>query len=139
MNITYWFPFILIVSANICYHNIAKWMPITLPPFLALSITYLISFLFCAATYLYTGNSIRQDIHTLNWASFIWGIILVAIEFGYILLYRAGWKISLAPLLINVTGAILLSLIGVFFYKEILSLKQIIGILFCFLGLYLLH
>ena len=75
---------------------VAKATPSAAPPFLALSVTYLVSFLLCAAAYVVTGPSLRQDLHILNWASAAWGLTLVVVEFGYILLYRTGWKISIA-------------------------------------------
>ena len=138
-GLTYWGPFVLVVVSNVLYHNIAKWTPITLSPMLGLSITYLISFLLCIAAYVYTGSPFRQDIQELNWASVVWGIVLVGIEFGYIFLYRAGWEISIAPIMINITCAIILIAIGIFVYNESLSLKQGIGILCCFAGLYLIR
>ena len=139
MNLTYWTPFAIVIIGNVLYHNIAKITPITVPPFLALSVTYLVSFTICALVYIFTGQSFRQDIQTLNWASIAWGVALVAIEFGYILLYRVGWKVSTASLMVNITGAILLAIIGVLFYKEILSLKQIVGIGLCMLGIFFLR
>lgn len=87
----------------------------------------------------FTGSPFRQDIQELNWASVVLGIVLVGIEFGYILLYRAGWEISIAPIMINITCAIILITIGIFVYNESLSVKQGIGILCCFACLYLIR
>ena len=103
------------------------------------SVTYLVSFLLCAAAYVVTGLSLRQDLHTLNWASAAWGLTLVAVEFGYILLYRTGWKISMASLLANVSVALLLAGIGVLFYKDVLLPRQIIGIILCLAGVFFLR
>ena len=64
---------------------------------------------------------------------------LVAVEFGYILLYRAGWKISIASLLANVSVALLLAGIGVLLYKDILLPRQIIGIILCLAGIFFLR
>ena len=41
--------------------------------------------------------------------------------------------------MVNITGAVFLAVIGVLFYKEILSLKQIVGIVLCMLGIFFLH
>ncbi|WP_298587764.1 hypothetical protein [uncultured Megasphaera sp.] len=139
MNLTYWIPFLIVVIGNIGYHMVAKATSVTAPPFLALSLTYLVSFLLCAAAYLVTGHSLRQDLQTVNWASAAWGVTLVVVEFGYILLYRAGWKISMASLMINITVALLLAGIGVLFYKEILLPRQFVGIILCLMGIFFLH
>lgn len=75
----------------------------------------------------------------MNWASAAWGVTLVVVEFGYILLYRAGWKISMASLMINITVALLLAGLGVLFYKEILLPRQVVGIILGLLGIFFLH
>lgn len=135
----HWLPFLIVVAGNVGYHIIAKSTPAAAPPFLSLSITYLVSFLLCAAAYLFTGPTLCHDLPALNWACFAWGIALVAIEFGYLLLYRSGWKISMASLTVNITVAILLALIGVLFYKDLLLPRQCIGIALCLLGIFFLH
>lgn len=139
MSLMYWIPLLIVVVGNIGYHMIAKATPVTAPPFLALSMTYLVSFLLCAAAYVVTGPSLRQDLQTINWASAAWGLTLVAVEFGYILLYWAGWKISIASLLANVSVALLLAGIGVLLYKDILLPRQIIGIILCLAGIFFLR
>lgn len=137
--LTFWGPFALTVLSNVLYHNIAKWTPISLNPMLGLGVTYLVSFVICVIGYYFSGGVIRQDIQALNWVSVAWGIVLVGIEVGYLLLYRAGWEISLAPLMVNVTGAVILIAIGVGLYNESLTMKQGIGIIFCLLGFFLVR
>lgn len=66
MSLTYWIPFFIVVLGNIGYHMVAKATPTAAPPFLALSVTYLVSFLLCAAAYVVTGTSLRQDLTALN-------------------------------------------------------------------------
>ena len=139
MSLTYWIPFFIVILGNVGYHVVAKATPVSAPPFLALSVTYLVSFLLCAAAYVVTGPSLRQDLSALNWASAAWGLTLVAVEFGYILLYRAGWKISMASLLANVSVALLLAGIGVLLYKDVLLPRQIIGIILCLAGVFFLR
>ena len=74
MGLAYWIPFFIVVLGNIGYHEVAKATPVSAPPFLALSVTYLVSFLLCAAVYVVTGPSLRQDLSALNWASAAWGL-----------------------------------------------------------------
>ena len=47
-------------------------------------------FLLCAAAYLITSHSLRQDLFSLNGTCAVWGVTLVGVELGYILMYRAG-------------------------------------------------
>ena len=97
MSLTYWIPFFIVVLGNIGYHVVAKATSVSAPPFLALSVTYLVSFLLCAAAYVVTGTSLRQDLPALNWASAAWGLTLVAVEFGYILYTGLAGKSAWPP------------------------------------------
>ncbi len=139
MSFQYWFPLALVVTANVGYHIVAKETNPAAPPFLALAVTYFVSFFLCAMAYLASDHSLSRDLPALNWTSPVWGLILVAIEFGYLLLYRAGWKVSTASLIANLSVAILLIGVGVLGYKEILLPKQVIGIILCLAGVFFLH
>lgn len=104
---------------------------------LSLAATYAVSFVGVLFTYIITGNNLAKDIHTINWTSFVLEISLIGVEFGYVLMYRAGWKINTGSLLANVSVSLFLILIGGLFYKEIINVKQIVGIAFCLIGIFL--
>ena len=133
----YYFPVLLIVISNIVYHNATKKMPEDANVFLSLAVTYAVSFAGVLFTYIITGNNLPQDMYTINWTSWVLGISLVGIEFGYVLLYRFGWQINIGSLFANVCVSLFLILIGGLFYKEILTLKQMAGIVFCLIGIFL--
>jgi len=61
------------------------------------------------------------------------------LELGFLLAYRAGWKISLGPLVSNVAVAILLIPVGLLLFREKISLVNLIGIGVCLLGLVLVN
>lgn len=133
----YYFPLILIIISNIFYHNATKKMPEDANVCLSLAATYAVSFVGVLFTYIITGNNLAKDIHNINWTSFVLGISLIGVEFGYILMYRFGWKMNTGSLLANVCVSLFLILIGGLLYKEIINLKQIIGIVFCLIGIFL--
>ena len=139
MNLTYWLPFFVVVFSNTCYHIVAKSTPAGAPPFLSLCVTYLVSFVISAVIYAATGHSFHQDWSQLNWTSYAWGFVLVALEAGYVFLYRVGWKISVASLFLNVSVALALIVIGLVVYKDHLSLREMAGGAFCLLGIVFLH
>ena len=66
------------------------------------------------------------------------GFAIVGLETGFILAFRAGWKISVANVVANITLAIILIFVGVILYKESISIKQIAGIVCCAFGLALI-
>ena len=56
---------------------------------------------------------------------------IVGVELAILLAYRAGWKISLASAVANVTTALLLVIIGVVGYREHLAARHVVGLLMC--------
>ncbi|MBQ5348964.1 MAG: hypothetical protein IIU54_04200, partial [Phascolarctobacterium sp.] len=73
-----------------------------------------------------------------NWSALALGIAIVGLEFGYICIYRAGWKIGVASLVANISLACVLLLVGLFVYKEVITLKQLLDMGICAIGLMLI-
>lgn len=63
------------------------------------------------------------------------GVAIVGIELGFVVAYRAGWRISVASLIANVATALLLVGIGLLFFREHLSGSSAVGIALCIAGL----
>ena len=93
----YVFSIILIVASNVIYNICQKSTPENANPFSALFITYLIATLLTVIMFLFnkTDKNLFQSFKDLNWTSITLGISIVGLEFGYLMAYRAGWKISL--------------------------------------------
>ena len=66
------------------------------------------------------------------------GISMVALEVGFIYIYRAGWKVSSGALVANTGLAIALVIVGFAFYTEHISLQQILGMLLATVGVAIL-
>lgn len=130
-------PIALVVLSNCFYHIVTKKTPSDANAFLSLAITYgvagLISFL--VFIFGYHNSALTTEMKKLNWSSFALGVIIIGLELGYILVYRAGWDVSRAPLFANVCLAIALVFIGFFVFKETITLRQIIGMAICIVGL----
>lgn len=136
-----WWPMVIILVSNTVYNICTKSMPEKVNPFFALTITYIVGALLSFILFFITSESknIFEDISYINWVPFVLGFSVVGLELGYVYLYRAGWEVSIGSLTANILLAIVLLFIGVLFYKEVISLKQIIGILACFIGLFLIN
>lgn len=141
----YYFPVILIIGSNVLYHVCAKGVPLQMNPMVSLMITYLVAgsltlAMFFLMPQLFTADkkvdfSLISQVKQANWAPYLLGFVIVGLELGNILMYRAGWNISLGSLVCNISLAILLIVLGVFFYKEILTGSQSFGIALCIAGL----
>jgi len=136
---SFYFPVALTIFGMLFYHFAQKSIPKDLNPFHATMIAYAVGFVLCAICALGYPNkkSVVDSLRESNWAVFLVGAAAACIELGFLLAYRAGWRISVAALATNVAGTLLLIPIGILIFKEHLSLRNILGVIFCVLGLIL--
>ena len=137
----YVFSIVLIVSSNIVYNICQKSTSQKVNPFAALLITYLTAALLSfIAFYFYKGDKrIFESFKELNWTSVALGFSILGLEFGYLMAYRAGWNISVAPIVANSFLTLMLIPIGILVYKEGFTLTKTIGVLFCIVGLVIIN
>jgi uncharacterized membrane protein len=137
----YVFSIVLIVTSNILYNLCQKSTPQKADPFSALFITYLTAAFFTVIIFIFnkTDKSFFQSFKDLNWTSIVLGVSIVGLEFGYLMAYRAGWKISVGSLVANIALALMLIPIGILFFKEGFGLNKILGAIFCIIGLVLIN
>ena len=134
-------PILLVVGANTFYNISTKSMPGKVNAFASLSVTYLTCFVLSVIMFYATSSqkNLLTEISKVNWTSFVLGLSVVALEFGYISIYRAGWKVSAGSLVANISLACVLLFVGLLLYKETISLRQVVGICVCAAGLLLIN
>jgi uncharacterized membrane protein YdcZ (DUF606 family) len=136
---SFYLPFAITVSGMLLYHLAQKSIPKELNPFHATAIAYLTGIIVCVIlgfTYS-TNRSLLSSLKTTNWAVLGMGIGAAAIEVGFMVGYRLGWKISLTAIATNVAATIILIPIGLLAFREHLSARHILGVIFCIIGLLL--
>jgi uncharacterized membrane protein len=134
-----YFPLGLAVGGMLFYHLGQKSIPKGINPFYATMIAYLVGIVVCAicALALSDDKSFISSVRESNWAVFVVGAAAACIEVGFLLAYRSGWKISVAAVATNVAVTLMLVPIGIIIFKDHLSLRNILGLIFCVLGLVL--
>ena len=115
-------PMLMVVGANTVYNICAKSTPEKLNSFAALTINYGVAAALSLLLFFVTTGGEKNLIQ----------------EIGNILIYRAGWKVSVASLVANLALACILVLVGVLWYKEVLTGHQILGIGACVVGILLI-
>jgi len=75
----------------------------------------------------------------VNWTAYALALSLVVIESGYLVAYRAGYRINLTSLACNTAIAVALIFIGTALYSERLAPRNIVGAVLCLVGLTLLR
>lgn len=76
-----------------------------------------------------------QELSRLNWAPFVFGIVLVGLEAGWLYAYRAGWPVSTATVVQSAFLAVVLMFVGWLLYKEALTWNKLVGVAVCLVGL----
>ncbi|MGH9440984.1 MAG: EamA family transporter [Thermoanaerobaculia bacterium] len=134
----FYFSFFLVVGGNILYHLSQKSIPRGLNPAFSVTVSYIAALALSAALYpLLSDQPFRESARRLNWASVGVGVSAVAIEFGFLLVYRTGWKLSVASPMASATIAVILIPLGIWLYRERLSPVNFLGLFLCLVGLFL--
>lgn len=132
---------LIAVISTMLYHITIKFTPAGANPALSLLVTYLTAALLCVILLFFMPlkSGFIQGLKQLNWASVGLAFALVGLEVGFILVYRAGWNISVAAIVVNVGVAVLLVPLGLLLFREKLSPVNLIGILISIAGLVMVN
>jgi drug/metabolite transporter (DMT)-like permease len=135
----FYLPIVLTALATTLYHVAQKSIVPGVHPMVSLVVTYATALVACLAAVPFApgGATFVRSLKDLNWATYVVGLSIVGVELAVLLAYRAGWRISLASVVANVTTALLLGLIGVVAYREQLTARHVVGLLMCVGGLVL--
>jgi uncharacterized membrane protein len=137
---SYIWPILVVIIANTGYNICAKSTPENVEPFASLTVTYLVAAVISLVMFFITSKNknLLTEVQKTNWTSIVFGIAIVGLEFGYLFVYRNGWNVSIGSLVSNIGLACVLLFVGLFIFKEKISIKQIIGMLLCVGGIILI-
>lgn len=128
------------IAGTVGYHVILKLTPAGANPYLSLSISFAIGAVVFATTFAVApGAPLRESISQLNWTAVALGLVVTCLDFGFMMLYRTGFDVSLGQIITQSAGALLLVLLGVAFFAEKLTLANAGGIALCVIGLWLIN
>lgn len=133
-------PVVVIVAANTVYNISTKSTPEHVNSFASLALSYFVAMLCSVVMFFITSEqkNLFTELTKTNWTALVLGAAVVGLEFGFLCAYRAGWKISTASLFASISLACVLLIVGLLFYKETLSARQITGMAVCAVGLILI-
>jgi drug/metabolite transporter (DMT)-like permease len=134
-----WFSIILVLVGNIVYHLGQRAIPREANAVVATLAAYLVATVGTLLTIplLARGVSFTGAWRALNGSTVLVGLGIVAVEIGYLLVYRAGWEISNASLVANAMLAVILLLIGAIAFREPITTARAAGLVLCLAGLWL--
>lgn len=136
----FYLPLILMILGTTTYHIAQKSVPAQVNPVFSLAINYLTAL---AGTLLliplYPSHTAGPwSAKGINWASVAVGVSIVGVELAVLLAYRSGWRVSILSVIGNSASALLLVGIGLMFFHEHLSARNVLGVALCLIGLALI-
>lgn len=133
---SFWWPIGLLLVAHTVYQVSAKSVPEAMEPFAAVFFNYVVAA--CAAFILWMvmgqEKNLAVQLGKMNWAPVVMGLTITAVEVASVFMYKLGWNISVGTTIVNIALAVVLAVIGVMFYKEVLTMQQLMGIGLCIAG-----
>ncbi|NLY82283.1 MAG: hypothetical protein GX078_05860 [Clostridiales bacterium] len=137
----FYLPILIVIATTATYHLCSKSMSKHINPFLNLLIVYIVAALSSFIYFMLTnqGEGIISSLGNINYAVPMLALSIVGLEFGFILLYRTGWDISLGPLVNGIIVAVILVIVGLLAFNEVLGINKVIGISLCLIGLVMLN
>ncbi len=137
----FYFSIALAICSSALYHFSQKEIPAGVNPIVSVIVTYLFSIFICFGLLYFfrPPDGVWAAVRQLNWASYVLAFSLIGLEVGFLLVYRSGWNIGLASVLVNVAASLILIPIALFFFKDKLSWVNIVGVLVCLVGLVMLN
>ena len=137
----FYFSITLAICSSALYHFSAKSTPANVNFSVSLIVTYLVALGIVLLTIFFfpAKNGLAVELKQLNWASFLLAIAIVGIEFGFLLVYRSGWNLGIAAVLVNVAASLILLPVAIFLFKDKISWVNVLGIIVCFIGLIMLN
>lgn len=134
-------PLLLGVLGNVLYNVVGKSTPKKINPFFSLAATYCVALVVCVILFFVTsrGGSIIAAASEANWTSYFLGVCIVFTDLSLILLFRAGWDISIGSLIANIACSVIVVIIGVLVFGESLTLMKFCGVITCAAGLYVIN
>lgn len=135
----YYFSISLVIIATVFYNICQKSINENVNPFISMIITYGVALALTIISILvFPNKNILASIKELNWATYTLGVAIFVLEVGFLLVYRSGWGINIAPLFTNIVTTLILIFIGLYIYNEQLSLINMVGVILSVVGLILL-
>jgi drug/metabolite transporter (DMT)-like permease len=137
----FYFSISLAILSSALYHFSARSVPPNINFGISLLVTYVaaLGITLIVTLFLPPSNGWAAEVKQVNWASFLLALAIVGIEFGFLLVYRAGWNLGIAAVLTNVVASLILVPVAIFVFKDKLNWVNIAGILVCLAGLVMLN
>lgn len=131
----------LAVASTVAYHLITKLVPAGAHPVATLLAAYLFGSFLCVGILLVmpAESGFRGLFTQVNWTAPALAVAVVLLDLAYILLYRSGFPVSFGALVTQVAAALVLLGLGFLYFKDRLTITNVVGVVLCLAGLWLVN
>jgi multidrug transporter EmrE-like cation transporter len=130
----------LAIAGQVVYQIGQRAVPHDAPPLMVLAAAYFAAGVLCLVLGwpfgLYSGGLKLKS--AFDWPTWLIAAAIVAIEMGYLTAFRSGWTIGTAFATASSVTIIALAVIGWIAYHHSLSVRQVAGLAFACIGVWLL-
>lgn len=129
------------ILSSVLYHVFQKSIAPGAHPIVSVMVTYVAAFVLSLPLFglFPLEESVGRALSRVNWASFALAVAILGLEVGFLLAYRAGWNLSVAGIAANAAAALVLLPVGMAIFKEKPNVFNIVGVLVCVLGLFMIN
>jgi drug/metabolite transporter (DMT)-like permease len=132
-------PLVLTVLGAVTYHLAQRFAGPTGSLWALLTPAYAIAFAVSAGGWLIAGGPAAAPMPRTTWlVAPVLAVAILAVEAGYLLVYRVGWPVSQAAIVSQVGVALLLTLVGVVVLGEGFTATRALGLALSLTGAVLL-
>lgn len=127
----------LVVISVLLYHVAQKNIPQDTNPLIVVAAAYFFAICVCLTGFFITGDSkkLTDILRDQNWLVVaLLGSAAIGIELGFLYAYRTGWKVSTTATTTGTFITIALAFVGVLWFKESLTVINVIGFVLCIVG-----
>ena len=137
----FYISILITIASSALYHFSQKSTPGNANPAVALLATYVVAIALTCGLMLFVPpqGGLMIELRRLNWASYALALSIVGLEVGFLLVYRSGWNIGLAAVLVNVVASLVLVPVALLYFKDRLGWINLLGIVVCLAGLVMLN
>jgi uncharacterized membrane protein len=135
----YYFSISLVIISNILYSFFESIIPGDVNPVIALCSMYTGGALIVLPFYIKNRNKYEVRRNHFESRVILFALANMLTDLGFLLAFRTGWELGTFNIISNISVLIILTVLGIFIYKEKLTTMNLFGIILGIIGLYLLN
>jgi multidrug transporter EmrE-like cation transporter len=129
----------LALGGLVVYQLAQKALPAGSAPLATYTVIYALAAVICGtAAWLISPASVWAATASAWRSILVLTLSVILIEFGFFWVYRTGWPVSVAPVVVTAMGTALLLPLGWWLHGEKLAASQLVGLVLSLAGLWLI-